>query len=197
MYYVSIHVTWLRSCLREENLHASCDCDPLNMCCLHYDIGAMILTKPIRERASLIDGEEDVGVPTGRETILIIDDDRTLLGLMAWMFGSLGYQVMTAEDGITGLDLLVGREEKQLPLPDLVVLDMMLSGLSSRKVLQQLRVRYASVLVVVTSGFHGDDVANEVLGTQPDGFLPKPFAISDLARVTRMVLDRGVIRRKA
>jgi DNA-binding response OmpR family regulator len=55
-------------------------------------------------------------------TVLIVEDDRTLLDLLKYNLNKEGYRPLTATDGLLGLEM--ARREK----PDLIILDIMLPG---------------------------------------------------------------------
>ncbi len=62
------------------------------------------------------------------KTILIIEDETDILKLIEWHLRAEEYSVLTAQDGIKGLDVAV----KQLP--DLIVLDLMLPGMDGLEI---------------------------------------------------------------
>jgi len=67
------------------------------------------------------------------ETILVVEDDRSLREGLSMNFQLRGYRVLAAADGETGLRLALGER------PDLIVLDLMLPGLDGLEVLDRLR----------------------------------------------------------
>jgi DNA-binding response OmpR family regulator len=123
--------------------------------------------------------------------ILVVEDDETIrLGLRDAL-ESEGYEVLLAEDGLTGLHLGL-RED-----PDLIVLDLMLPGLDGFEVLRRLRADglETPVLVLTARGLETDRVRGLDLGA--DDYVVKPFGLSEfLARVrTRLRAwdrERGV-----
>jgi DNA-binding response OmpR family regulator len=119
------------------------------------------------------------------ETILVVEDDRSLREALAMNFQLRGYRVLAAGHGETGLRLAVDER------PDLIVLDLMLPGLDGFEVLGQLRERDVDVPVLILSarGRTADKVDAFRLGT--DDYVTKPFQLPELiARV------QGMLRRR-
>jgi DNA-binding response OmpR family regulator len=126
-------------------------------------------------------------VVTEDATILIVEDDPTLLSTLSYNLLRAGYRVLTASDGETGLGL-ARREGGKL---DLVLLDLMLPGLNGFQVLRQLRAASdVPVLILSARGEEQDKVDGLELGA--DDYVVKPFALRELlARV------RAAVRRRA
>jgi DNA-binding response OmpR family regulator len=139
--------------------------------------------------------EHDATTTTGRRTpsveeatVLIVEDDPTLLSTLAYNLSREGYRVLTAADGETGL-ALARREMDRL---DLVVLDVMLPGISGFQVLRQLRsVSDIPILMLSARGEEQDRIDGLELGA--DDYVVKPFALRELlARVRAGVRRRAV-----
>ena len=124
-----------------------------------------------------------------RETasVLIVEDDPTLLSTLSYNLTREGYRVITAADGETGLEL-ARQEGSHL---DLILLDIMLPGMNGFQVLRQVRVDSdVPVLLLSARGEEQDKVDGFELGA--DDYVCKPFALRELlARV------RAGIRRRA
>lgn len=115
------------------------------------------------------------------KTILLVDDDREILGSLQSVLEAKGYQVLTAPDGQAGLALA------QTSRPDLVVVDMMMPKQSGFAVLDQLKRSAGSPKVVMMTANEGHQhrAYAEFLGV--DDYLRKPFALDNfLASVVRL-----------
>lgn len=111
------------------------------------------------------------------EKILIVEDDPTLQETLAYNLKRQGYEVDTAEDGKTALDLAAKSN------PDLVVLDIMLPVLDGLEVCRILRKNSNVPILMLTAR---DDEIDRVLGLElgADDYLTKPFSMREfLARV--------------
>src|SRR4051794_37936219 len=94
-------------------------------------------------------------------TVLVIEDDPTLVAALSFNLVREGYRVLTAATGSAGLELAL-RERDHL---DLVVLDLMLPGLSGFQVLRQLRARSnVPVLILSARGEEQDKIDGLELG---------------------------------
>ena len=79
------------------------------------------------------------------ETILVVEDDRSLREALAMNFELRGYRVLAAADGEAGVRLAFDER------PDLIVLDLMLPGLDGFEILGQLREKEIDVPVLILS----------------------------------------------
>ncbi len=138
---------------------------------------------PTNERRSA-----PAGVPTEGATVLVVEDDPTLLSTLAYNLSREGYRVLTAADGDAAL--VVARRE--LARLDLVVLDVMLPGISGFQVLRHLRAESdIPILMLSSRGEEQDKVDGLELGA--DDYVVKPFALRELlARIRAGVRRRAV-----
>ncbi len=117
--------------------------------------------------------------------LLLVDDDRSLLGLLRDYLETSGYRVSTASNG---------REMRQVLADhriDLVVLDLMLPGEDGLSLCRDLRARGEAHIPVLMLTARGDE-ADRVLGLEmgADDYLAKPFATRELLARIRAVLRR-------
>ena len=115
--------------------------------------------------------------------VLVVDDEPVLGDLLRDALRDEGYDVVVAGDGRAALDLLV-RER-----PDLVVMDVMMSGLDGRAAYRAMRSRgdLPDVPVVMTSAAVGPDRLDPSIAA----FLPKPFDLNDLLAVVARLIGRS------
>jgi PAS domain S-box-containing protein len=128
------------------------------------------------------DGAADE-VPSGDETVLVIEDDHEVRGCIVRMLEDLGYGVIEAADGCAALSL------DDAPPPDLLLVDTILPGLSGPQLLTQLRARYGRVPMLRMSGHSDHVLVDETIAEMGDRFLQKPFGMAQLARRVRHALD--------
>ena len=119
-----------------------------------------------------------------RATILVIEDDLSILTGLSINLRYEGYQVLQAQDGRTGLQKAVDEG------PDLIVLDLMLPELNGYEVLRELRGRGSLVPVVMLSakGAEADKIIGLDLGA--DDYVAKPFGLPELLARIKAVLRR-------
>jgi DNA-binding response OmpR family regulator len=116
--------------------------------------------------------------------ILVVEDDRSIVGFIEPELDHLGFRVRCAYDGPSGL------EETQRFRPELVVLDIMLPGLDGVGVLKRLRQTGSRVPVVMLTA--RDTTIDKVhsLDHGADDYLTKPFDIEELLARIRALLRR-------
>lgn len=111
------------------------------------------------------------------ETILFIDDEEIIRKVGRYQMETLGYKVITAENGKEGIDIF---REKQNDI-DIVVLDMIMPVMGGREALSRIREIDLSVPVLISSGFSKEKDLEEMKKNKISGFLQKPFLINDLS----------------
>jgi DNA-binding response OmpR family regulator len=120
-------------------------------------------------------------------TVLVIEDEETLLFTLAHNLRREGYQVLTAARGDDGLKL--AREAR----PDLIVLDVMLPGIDGMQVCRLLRRDMRVPIIMLTAlGGESDRVAGLDVGA--DDYLAKPFGVRELLARIRAILRRATPR---
>ncbi len=116
-------------------------------------------------------------------TILVVDDDAELCGLIKAFFSQHGFKVLSEHDGRCGLAAALQ------PGVDLVILDVMMPVLGGFEVLHQLRRRSAVPVIMLTARTsQADRIAG--LNSGADDYLPKPFGPEELLARIRAVLRR-------
>lgn len=127
--------------------------------------------------------------PTGRiDTVLIVEDDPTLLRGLKDNFEDEGYRVRTAADGLAAMtDLEIGP-------PDLVILDIMLPKINGYEVCRRIREKNSDVPIIMLTakGQESDIVLGLNLGA--DDYVTKPFSIAELLARSRAFLRRRHLR---
>jgi DNA-binding response OmpR family regulator len=122
--------------------------------------------------------------------VLVVEDDPTILDAVAFNLEREGYEVLTAADGVTGLER--AREDQ----PDLVVLDIMLPRMSGLDVLRLLREEQPVPILMLTAR---DAEADRVQGLEfgADDYVSKPFSMRELRARVAALLRRDQISREA
>jgi DNA-binding response OmpR family regulator len=116
--------------------------------------------------------------------ILLIDDDETLLMLLADQLRTAGYQPLLAKNGKIGLRL-----SKEIE-PDLVILDVMMPGLDGWEVCKRLReYSFVPILMLTAKGEEVDKLRGFQLGV--DDYVTKPFSFAELVARVGAILSRS------
>ena len=122
-----------------------------------------------------------------QRTILVVEDDAPLRDTLAYNLRAEGYQVLTASDGVTALEIA-----RQKPV-SLVLLDLMLPRLDGLEVCRQLRSKPETadiaILMLTARVEETDLVVGLELGA--DDYVTKPYAWNELRARIRVLLRRG------
>ncbi len=116
--------------------------------------------------------------------ILVVDDDTQLLRALRINLRAKRYEVLTATDGASALDVAV-REH-----PDLVILDLGLPDVDGVDVVTGLRAWYGGPIVVL-SARHTEGAKIDALDAGADDYVTKPFGMGELQARIRAALRRG------
>lgn len=120
------------------------------------------------------------------KTILVIEDERDLLELISFNLEKEGYRVMTAMDGASGL------ETARNSLPDLILLDLMLPGMTGIEICKILKrnekTSKTPIIMLTAKGEEIDRVVGFEVGA--DDYVVKPFSNRELMLRVKAVLRR-------
>lgn len=122
-------------------------------------------------------------------TILAVDDDQAVLGLIEQSLRSAGYQVLLADSGRGALEVY---DRHGAPI-HLLLADVIMPDLTGPVVAQRLRSRQPELPVLFISGFHDADMVQRFVTDKGFTLLPKPFTIAALLRVVQESL--GLVQR--
>lgn len=116
--------------------------------------------------------------------ILIIEDDTTLLQTLTYNLEKEGYQVDTATDGPSGLDIV--RDQS----PNLIILDVMLPDLDGFSVCRILRREVDAPIIMLTAR---SSEVDKIIGLDSgaDDYITKPFSLGELLARVRAALRRS------
>ncbi len=120
-------------------------------------------------------------------TILLIDDDRSLVDVLSMSLADAGFTVRTAADGRAGWETFCAAP------PDLVILDLLMPELDGLQVCKLIRRHHTTPIMMLTSR---DEEMDKVLGLEmgADDYVTKPFSTRELIARVRAALRRATIR---
>ena len=124
-------------------------------------------------------------LPTGSETVMVVDDERSVRELAARILESLGYHVLIAENGGDALMLM----EKHADNISLILTDMVMPRMDGERMVERLRKVRPDFRVLYTSGYAVESDIGD-LSNLATNFIPKPYSRRKLAHAIRHVLDR-------
>jgi DNA-binding response OmpR family regulator len=132
----------------------------------------------------VFDGQTGTRTDNRRSRILIVEDEPAMVQGLRDNFEFEGYEVISAGDGIAGLERALSDD------PDLVVLDVMMPRMSGLDVCKQLKSKRPGlpIIMLTARGQEIDKVVGLELGA--DDYVTKPFSIRELMARVKAVLRR-------
>jgi len=122
---------------------------------------------------------------SGTETILLVEDEKSVRKLVERVLRSCGYQVLAAEDGS---DALRVASDSDLAV-DMVLTDIVMPEMSGRELVDALHTDRPTLRVLYMSGYTDDEIMRRGLNDPGISFIQKPFTAEKLAMQVRKVLD--------
>ena len=122
----------------------------------------------------------------GTETILLVEDEKTVREMMKLVLKSKGYEVLEAEDGAVALEIARAHPGTI----HLLMTDLMMPRLSGRELADRLVAENRVGRVLFRSGYTEDILARQDEASSTSDFLHKPFTLDGLTTKIREVLDR-------
>ena len=117
--------------------------------------------------------------------ILVIEDERALVEVLSYNLEREGFEVLVAYDGQDGL------RQAQIKLPDLVVLDLMLPGLSGLEALRELHREKSDLPVLILSARSDLPIKLKSFELGAVDYVAKPFSLDELLARARVQLRRA------
>jgi len=124
-------------------------------------------------------------LPTGDETILLVEDEEGVRRMARKMVESLGYTLITASDGEEGVRVAEAYEGTI----DLIITDVVMPNLSGPEMIDQLRLSLGHIPHLYVSGFTMDKLKEHGADDSEQMLIRKPYSRETLARRIRSTLD--------
>lgn len=117
------------------------------------------------------------GATPGSGTVLVVDDEEIIRDLLEEMLQELGFRVLTAEDGLEGVEMY---RELWTEI-DVVMIDMIMPKLSGKETFLEMKKINPNVRAVLSTGFTKDGAVQETLDQGIVSFIPKPYQLEELS----------------
>jgi CheY-like chemotaxis protein len=119
------------------------------------------------------------------ETVLVVDDEDTVLDVCEDMLKTMGCRVLLAKSGRESLDLYNKHKDEI----DIVMLDMIMPLMGGGEAYDQMKEINPNIKVLLWSGYSINGMATQILERGCDGFIQKPFGVGELYAKIREIMD--------
>ncbi len=131
-------------------------------------------------------GARNAVLPHGNaETVLVVDDEEAIRGIIRRTLETYGYQVLLAADGAEAVSIYVANQTAIR----VVITDMMMPVMDGPSTIHVLRHLNPSLRIIGTSGINTGHNIAKATAAGVDHFLAKPYTVETLLQTIRMVLD--------
>ena len=121
-----------------------------------------------------------------KKTVFVIDDEEIIRDMTTDMLTDMGYNVITAEDGLAALTTF----ERSHQDIDVVLLDMILPGMTGEEIFGRLQKIKPEIKVIFSSGFSIEEVPQKLFVNDTTDFIEKPYRIGDLLDKISGILEK-------
>jgi len=128
----------------------------------------------------------DLNIPSGNETILVVDDEVDLLHLAEEYLTELGYKIYLAENAKQAIEVMAKHNEIEMLFSDVV----MPGGMSGYELAEILTQQNPQLKVLLSSGFTSKALIKNGQSRFNEELLNKPYRKAELAQRVRLVLDK-------
>ena len=125
-----------------------------------------------------------IGIPTGHERILFIDDEQALVDIGKQMLEHLGYEVITRTSSIEALELFKAEPDRF----DMVITDMTMPNMTGDKLAKAMMKIRPDIPIILCTGFSERITEESVRQIGIRKLAMKPLVMRDLAEAIRKVL---------
>ncbi len=122
----------------------------------------------------------------GSETVLIVDDDAAITGLLRDLLEHYGYSILAAGDGVEALELLETHRESIR----IVISDVIMPRMNGRELVENIRKRLPELPIIMSSGYADDIVDRAAFDELKVVFLQKPLKPLDVLTAIRIGLQQ-------
>jgi two-component system cell cycle sensor histidine kinase/response regulator CckA len=137
---------------------------------------------------SLLPPAAKVVLPTGTETILLVEDDEALRKVTISLLQSGGYKMLEADNAVSAINIS-DRFDGNI---DLLLSDVILPGKSGPDLALEIKRNRPNIKFLYASGYTGDMIAHQGVLDPGTTLLSKPFSKETLLTTVREVLDKGM-----
>ncbi len=138
-------------------------------------------------QAEMLDEEVDSKAPIGKgETILIVEDEMSMLRLSEKILTELGYTVLIANSPGEAIDI-AGNNQNNV---DLLLTDVVMPGMTGREMKERIQKLVPAIKTIYMSGYTANVIAHQGILHKDVNFIQKPFSVKDIAILLQKTLNK-------
>lgn len=142
---------------------------------------------PMSDKQPFKDTHQISRIVKGSETVLLVDDEELILEVGRGMLSEIGYEVLTSKGGTEAVETISSDGHRI----NLVILDLIMPGMDGNTTFDRIRAITPYMPVILSSGYSINDLATGIMNRGCNGFIQKPFNLSELSQKIRSVLDKN------
>lgn len=131
--------------------------------------------------------EVDFDLPTGKETILLVEDDENVRKLACQILERQGYKVLLSSHGEEALSICEGHGD---PI-NLLLTDVVMPGLNGWNLAKAVSIFHPQIKVLYMSGYPDEIITDYGILKPGINYIQKPFTVDSLAKKVRAILDNS------
>ena len=125
---------------------------------------------------------------SGKGKVLLVDDQEAVRDVCGAMLMTLGYEVVTASDGLEGVDRYQGLWREI----DLVIVDMIMPAMGGREAFRRMKEINPGIRAILSTGYSMEGAVQEIMEEGMLGFIQKPYRLDQLADAILRALNAVV-----
>ncbi|WP_203472324.1 PAS domain S-box protein [Dissulfurispira thermophila] len=143
------------------------------------------LPKSEEKVTSYVTTERIDTIPSGTETLLVVEDNNDVRDFITTVLKNIGYNVLEARDGIEAL-IICNENKGEI---DLIITDVVMPNMSGDKLASRVKDLYPKLKVLYMSGYADNIITEKGILKEGINYLQKPLTAVTLAQTIRKVLD--------
>jgi len=137
------------------------------------------------EETGRIGEKKEKNIPHGREQVLLVEDEKVLLNLVARMLEQLGYKVIPRSSAVEALETFHTSPESF----DVIITDLTMPGMTGIQLACELIKIKPELPIIICTGYHDGINREQLRDLGMQGFIMKPYSTEKLSTTIREVLD--------
>lgn len=141
---------------------------------------------PASDKSIVKEEKPSEDIIKGSETVLLVDDEPTMIDVGVEILETIGYKALTARNGIEALKIYAQNRENI----DIVIIDLIMPQMGGGELYDKIKAFDPEAKILLSSGYSIDGEASKIMQRGCNGFIQKPFGIKEISQKLREILDQ-------